>query len=116
MRQLCFELSSAEAGVSVIPCTNCEFAALLTAVVTKMRSFQIIGLEWPRPGIGVFHKMLVDFSASQAIGGSLPSPAPALFCPRNDGQFWAYAADANPRHSASTSKDFITYFFFCLAM
>src|SRR6185295_1813673 len=98
------------APVSVSPCTNWEFAEPLTAVVTKMRSPQIIGLEWPRPGMGVFHKMLIDFSTSQAVGGLLPSPTPAPFGPRKDGQFCAYDADAHPtRQSASASEVFMTF-------
>src|SRR5262245_41205865 len=68
----------------------------------------MIGLEWPRPGIGVFHKTLIDFSASQLVGGLLPSPAPAPFCPRNPGQFCACATEPNARQSASTSDIFIT--------
>src|ERR1044071_9742541 len=108
MRQLCFELSLADAPVSVSPCTNSEFAALLIAVVTKIRSFQMIGLEWPRPGMAVFHKMLVDFSASQVVGGLLPSPTPVPFCPRKAGQFCACATEPNARNSARTSDIFMT--------
>src|SRR6476619_5098605 len=72
----------------------------------------MIGLEWPRPGIGVFHEMLIDFSASQVAGGLLPSPTPAPFCPRKAGQFCACATEhaikPNARLSASTSDSFIT--------
>src|SRR6185295_9061549 len=90
----CFELSFAEAGVSVCPCTNSKFAAELTAVVMKTLLPQTIGLECPRPGISVFQRMLVDFSASQTVGGLLPSAMPVALGPRNEGQFCADTAVA----------------------
>jgi hypothetical protein len=59
--------------------------------------------------------MLIDFSASHAVGRPMPLATPALFCPRKDGQFWACAADANPRQSASARNDFIVFLHLGLA-
>lgn len=51
--------------------------------------------------------MLVDFAVSQVIGGELPSPTPVPLCPRKEGQFCEYAADENPRQSATAINDFM---------
>src|SRR5947209_13505017 len=59
----------------------------LTAVVTKIRSPQIIGDELPMPGIGVFQRTLRPESAFQAVGGCWPSATPDAPGPRNEGQF-----------------------------
>ncbi len=56
------------------------------AVVKKIRSPQMIGLEWPRPGIGVFQSTLPPVSGSQAVGGFWPSATPDALGPRKDGQ------------------------------
>ena len=40
-----------------------------TALVTKTRSPQTTGLEWPRPGIGVFQATFVPAVTSQVSGG-----------------------------------------------
>jgi hypothetical protein len=40
-----------------------------TALVTKMRSPQMIGLECPRPGISVFHKMFLSDFTFHSDGG-----------------------------------------------
>src|SRR6185436_17371418 len=61
------------------------------ASVTKTRSCQTTGLEWPRPGSGVRQRMLSDFFASHVVGSGRSSAMPDAFGPRNDGQFWAYA-------------------------
>ena len=37
------------------PTLSLGFSCPLIAVVTKSRFPQITGLEWPSPGIGVFH-------------------------------------------------------------
>src|SRR5688500_9753844 len=82
-----------------------------------MRSPHTIGLEWPRPGIGVFHNTLIDFSASQLVGRVLPSLTPDPFCPRKEGQFCECATDESPMQSTSVIKNFIkVYFFFFLSM
>src|ERR1051325_8030551 len=53
--------------------------------------------------------MLIDFCTSHAVGGSLPSPTPVPFCPRNEGQFCAWPTETNARQSASTRKNFIDF-------
>src|SRR5690349_18016854 len=108
-RQLCLDASLAAAAVSVRPCSNCGLASLLMAVVTKMRSPHTTGLECARPGIGVFHAMLEDFSTSQLTGGFIPSATPEACEPRNDGQFCAYVADANRMQIESESRNLIAH-------
>src|SRR5688500_16185179 len=46
-----------------------------------------MGQECPRPGIGVFQRMLCSLVASQANGGNWPSATPEPRRPRNEGQF-----------------------------
>src|SRR5690349_24273866 len=106
-RQLCLDASLAAAAVSVRPCSNCGLASLLMAVVTKTRSPHTTGLECARPGIGVFHAMLADFSTSQVTGGFIPSATPDACVPRNDGQFCPIAADASKTLMESESRNFI---------
>ena len=59
-----------------------------------MRSPQTIGLEWARPGIGVFQATFVDDATSHDAGGVPPSATPLASGPRNDGQFCACAGEA----------------------
>ena len=69
------------------PCRNItesSFAGM--AVVTNTRLPQMTGLEWARPGIGVFHAMLVPFARSQVIGGCASVATPDELTPRNPGQ------------------------------
>ena len=63
-----------------------------TALVTKMRSPQTTGLEWPRPGIGVFQATFVPAATSQVSGGWPAASTPLASGPRNEGQRWASAA------------------------
>jgi len=70
---------------------NVGFELMLTAVVIKTRSPQTTGLEWARPGIGVFHRALVD---CHFVGRPRSSATPAAFGPRNEGQFCADAVAA----------------------
>ena len=67
-----------------------EDGSLLTAVDTKTRSPQTIGLETATPANGVFHRMFSPVAAFHLTAvGSLPSATPDAAGPRNDGQFCA---------------------------
>ena len=73
----------------------------LIAVVMNNWSPQIIGLEWPKPGITVFHRTFSDFSMFQAVAVSAPLAMPLAWVPRKEGQFvCAIAGNA----STSTSN------------
>jgi hypothetical protein len=72
------------------------------AVVTKTRSPQITGLEWPIPGKGVFQAMFSPDTTSQVVGGLASGSWPLACDPRNDGQFSA-AADGRAQADASRS-------------
>src|ERR1051326_4681736 len=73
-----------------------------TALVTKMRSPQITGLECPRPGISVFHSTCSPFSPSHSVGGA-PLPIPLAPGPRNWGQLESAAvATAAARKSVES--------------
>src|SRR6185436_9071403 len=61
-----------------------------TAVATNSRSPQTIGLEWLRPGIGVFHRMFFAGPTAASpfqVSGSVAVATPEASAPRNDGQF-----------------------------
>ena len=60
--------------------------SLLTALVTKIRCPQTIGLECASPAIGVRHRMLAPVSTSHVSGRCIPSATPDAAAPRNDGQ------------------------------
>src|SRR5688572_20917880 len=62
------------------------------AVVTHSWLPQIIGLEWPRPVIGVFQRSRVPLGTSHADGVGCPSITPEPRSPRKDGQFWVWRA------------------------
>src|SRR6266536_6622588 len=67
-----------------------DVGSLLTAVETKTRSPQTIGLETATPGTGVFHRMFSPVAAFHLMAvGSFPSATPDAAGPRNDGQFCA---------------------------
>src|ERR1044071_4899075 len=68
----------------------------------------MIGLEWPSPGIAVFHTILIDLSVSQLVGGLLPSPTPAPFCPRKDGQFCECTTDRSAMERTHANNGFMT--------
>jgi len=71
----CWMLVSSEASPSPYsPRLNPASGLLLTAVVTKMRSPQTIGLECASPAIGVFHPILVPFVDN-------PTSLPNLYIP-----------------------------------
>ena len=55
-------------------------------VATKMVSPQTTGLEWPRPGIGVFQRTAWFLPTSQVTGAGWRSSIPAARMPRNCGQ------------------------------
>src|SRR5438876_9203024 len=57
------------------------------ALVTKIRFPHTMGLEWPRPGMGVFHRTFFPFSTSHAVGVAYPSAIPLALGPRKEGQF-----------------------------
>src|SRR3970040_2413057 len=59
---------------------------LLTALVTKIRSRQTIGLEWARPATAVFQRTFSPVSPFQRSGRFCPSAPPAAPGPRNEGQ------------------------------
>src|ERR1022692_4581418 len=46
-----------------------------TALVTKMRSPQTTGLEWPKPGIAAFQRTFLPDSTFHSVGGA-PVPTP----------------------------------------
>src|SRR5258708_1804819 len=75
------------------PTFSVDSPAAGTALVTKIRSPQITGLEWPRPGISVFHKTWSPFSPSHCTGGA-PLPTPLAAGPRNCGQLEPESAAA----------------------
>src|SRR5215471_10035977 len=77
----CGSLSSADSGSPYSPTFNGEVLRSLTAVVTKRRSCQIIGLEWPKPGIGVFQRTFSDFSTSQTVAVLAPGAMPVASGP-----------------------------------
>ena len=65
------------------------------AVVTNTRSPQTMGLECPRPGIGVFQRTPFADSTFQLAGVEKPSATPLAAGPRNDGQFPIAASSGN---------------------
>src|SRR5262249_18551584 len=58
----------------------------LTAVVIKSWFPHMIGLEWPRPGIGVFHFTFSPAGTFHWVGVAKPSAIPLAFGPRDIGQ------------------------------
>ena len=70
---------------------------MLTAVVTKMRSPQTIGLAVAIPGIAVFHLMFFPVATSHSASAPWPSPRPEACSPRNEGQFRAAVRGAGSR-------------------
>src|SRR5688572_14852475 len=105
MRHECFASSLISPSLGA----SCWFGSALTAVVIKTRSPQITGLEWARPGIGVFHRMLTAFSASQSVGKAAPSVTPEAFGPRNEGQFCARAVAERHPDKISASINLIIF-------
>src|SRR5215213_4082603 len=65
-----------------------------------------MGLEWARPGMGVFHAMFSDLSAFQDTGVLNPSATPDAAGPRNVGQFCASAGEARSRQKQKTTIRF----------
>src|ERR1035441_2538160 len=75
-----------------------------TALVTKMRSPQTTGLEWPRPGIAVSQRMFLPDATFHSVGGA-PLPRPPADGPRNWGQFAPVASAALlPGRAAKASR------------
>src|SRR5688572_4128682 len=99
--QLCSATSSAESPEPYRPTLSGALPALLAAVVTHTRSFQITGLEWARPDTGVFQRRLRTGPASASMfhdTGTILCPSPRASGPRKEGQFSA------PVTSTGTSK------------
>ena len=71
------------------------------AVVRKMRSPQTMGVEWPRPGIGVFQRMFVPSASSQSSGGSPSGATPVASGPRHAGQLSIASPLASPSARAA---------------
>src|SRR5688572_22748188 len=69
-----------------------------TAVVTKMRSPQMTGLEWPRPSMATFH---ATFDVSLHFVGAVPVATPVCAGPRQCGHQAAVGAVA--RGACATS-------------
>ena len=46
----------------------------------------MMGLEWPSPGMVVFHTMFSEFATFQAVAVVDPLAIPSAFGPRNEGQ------------------------------
>src|SRR5439155_23769024 len=81
-----------------------DVGSLLTAVETKTRSPQTIGLETATPATGVFHRMFSPVAAFHLTAvGSLPSATPDAAGPRNDGQFCADSTAPNQTMAADTT-------------
>src|SRR5262245_65821491 len=85
-RQVCFEESLTGSTSPYNPVRMVCLGSLLTAVDTKTRSPQTIGLETAMPGTGVFHATLVPAGAFQVTAVGVPSATPAGFPPRKAGQ------------------------------
>src|SRR5579872_4253190 len=77
-----------------------------TALVTKIRSPQMIGLEWPRPGISAFQRIFLPDSPFHSIGGE-PVPTPLAPSPRNCGQFESAATAEAAKRSEVMEKSLI---------
>ena len=71
-----------------------------TAVVRKIWSPQMMGVEWPRPGMGVFQ---ARFLVSLHSTGASPRAMPLFEGPRQRGQWtgsgWAVTAETKVRAS-----------------
>src|SRR5258707_12302788 len=67
-----------------------------TALVTKILSPQITGLECASPGISVDHRMFLCDSPFHSTGGDPPA-TPLAEGPRNCGQSAAFASAAQER-------------------
>src|SRR5256885_17241492 len=100
------------------PTLRSSFVLPLMALVTNTRLPQTIGLECPRPGIGVFQRTLVDFSTSQVVGPEKPSATPFASFPRKEGQLVSFEAPVcaaagnidTSRHTADTGANRIRFF------
>jgi hypothetical protein len=77
------------------------------AVVMNTRLSQTTGLECAKPGSGVFHKTLTDFSPSHLRGAALDVDTPEEFGPRNCGQFSPRAEAIKHRHRQADRRRFI---------
>src|SRR5262249_55393792 len=73
------------------------------AVVTNTSSPQTIGLDRPRPGIGVFQRTFVPFDGFHVVGSEKPSAMPLASMPRNCGQSTAGFGAAGAPTSAMVS-------------
>src|SRR4030095_4615726 len=67
----------------------------------KTRSPQPTGLECASPGIGVFHRVLVD---CHLVGSGRSSAIPLAFGPRKEGQFSADAETTKVKKRTGRNK------------
>src|ERR1035437_4783127 len=74
-----------------------------------MRSPQTMGLEWARPGTGVFQPMLAPVLTFHVNGRFWRSAAPEAPGPRNAGQFCASAEKARRNNSPRNLPTSIIY-------
>src|SRR5215207_2152730 len=82
----CFERSVDASPSPYKPGRNDAFGSLLTALVTKIRFPQTIGLECASPGIGVRQRIFSPVLAFHWSGRFCPSAIPDACGPRNEGQ------------------------------
>src|SRR5919205_269043 len=66
--------------------------SLLIALPRHTWRSQTIGLEWARPGTGIFHFTLVPFGTFHVTGAAGPSTVPEAAGPRKPGQLFADSA------------------------
>src|SRR5829696_4005244 len=86
-RHVCLELSVTGSTSPYWPVRMPCLGSLLTAVETKTRLPQTIGLDTATPSTGVFHATFSPVAAFHLTAVGLPSAVPAALAPRNDGQF-----------------------------
>ena len=72
-----------------------------TCVVTKIASFQMIGVELPQPGIADFQTMS---SLVHLVGGALPGATLSPVGPRHCGQIVSGAGASEPPNIRATAR------------
>src|SRR5262245_61296768 len=80
-----------------------RFPACGSPLVTKMRSFQTTGDEWPIPGSLTFQAK--SFSV-QRTGGDESAATPEPFGPRKRVHSWPWAATADARSDSNATSTF----------
>ena len=99
--------SSTDAILPYRPGLNSWFLLPLIAVDTKMRSPQTIGLESPRPGMGVFQRIFSELSTFQVTGDEYPSATPFAFDPLNEGH-WTFGTGVSTSEEKNNAASSIT--------